>query len=247
MLPDWLFDYLVQLVDCPSWQGPISEFAKSRKDGFESANLARLHREFSNLIDGLLAAHLLDIEISDEVFSSIAEEIAVSNDPSLVPLKKTLFAAEDLEQFQILISELFSTVPSESRRSNLTQRVDNELGSESPHSLITSVALDPLAHAPNANSPKAEGLAPHRIASQIELRTIPEGSMMVDKNLRLSAANKISAEELARRLERLKVLKAGLKTSPESRKVTSESAPKIEEDPSNSLARSLLSEFNQSK
>ena len=199
MLPDWLKDFLIQLPSAASWNQPIAEFVESVRDSFEtSPHLA--HREFSLLIDGLLVAHLIELEISAEDFDGLSHEIANSADVRLKPLRQYLEAGGD---FQVFASLMAVEIP------RLPPKVPGTPPSNI--SLVTSVALDPLSQAPSLPALAVSAKLSKRSPSGSELPAIPEykpAAIIAHPVLPSEVTKKaLTTEEISRRLERLQNLK----------------------------------------
>jgi hypothetical protein len=185
MLSDWLKDFLIQLADAPSWLGPLAEFLESVRDSYEgSPHMA--HREFSMLVDGLLVAHLLELDISADDYDGLSYEIVHSTDVRLKPLRRLLQSGDDFRSFSDFMNEELPLLP---------QRVPGS--PQSGLSLVTSVALD-LSPAPVLEQ------------SVFELPAISEIKMTHNSGLDaplVSVKQPLSQEEISRRLERLQNLK----------------------------------------
>lgn len=95
----------------PSWNEPLTAFITSHCtmfDNFEEENkheYITVHNEFKNLVDNLLAAHLLEVEISPEDFEKQLLESGLIEDPRLQQVVGQLMAAEDFMTFKTMMVE----------------------------------------------------------------------------------------------------------------------------------------------
>merc|ERR1719277_1072912 len=85
----WLTDYVVQFLVGPSWTGPIEQFIDERCVFFDLPNpddnkleYTEIHNEFKQLVDSLIAAALVDVDVTPEAFAA-AFEANAAIDPRL--------------------------------------------------------------------------------------------------------------------------------------------------------------------
>merc|ERR1719352_186251 len=68
---EWLGDYVLQFLKSPSWAVPVMQFIDENCMVFDDEEenkleFTELHNKFKQLVDSLLAAHLLEIGITAE-------------------------------------------------------------------------------------------------------------------------------------------------------------------------------------
>lgn len=103
---EWLGDYVVAFLKSPSWTSPIEAFIRANVSVFNGSDLednkleyTSLHTAFKNLIESLLAAHLLDVDVSPDEFAEIFEACCW-NDARLEPVAAQLASVDDFLVFK---------------------------------------------------------------------------------------------------------------------------------------------------
>lgn len=71
---DWISDYVLTFMKSPTWVAPIAQFVDERCIIFSADEENKLeyticHNEFKDLIDSLLAAHLMELSVTAEQFA----------------------------------------------------------------------------------------------------------------------------------------------------------------------------------
>merc|ERR1712107_823406 len=77
-------------------------------DNFQEENkheYVEVHLEFKNLVDSLLTAHLLEVDIDPEEFEKKVFESGLAEDPRLQQIVSQLTAAEDFMVFKNMMVE----------------------------------------------------------------------------------------------------------------------------------------------
>mmetsp|Transcript_19716 Transcript_19716/g.38638 ORF Transcript_19716/g.38638 Transcript_19716/m.38638 type:complete len:241 (-) Transcript_19716:142-864(-) len=99
-------DVLVQITRAPTWNQPVGEFTKTKCvafDNFEEENkheYSQIHNEFRELVDSLLTAHLLEVDMDPDQFEKDIESSNVAEDPRFKNFISQLMAAEDFLLFK---------------------------------------------------------------------------------------------------------------------------------------------------
>jgi len=103
---EWLGDYVVAFLKSPSWTSPIEAFIRANVSVFNGSDLednkleyTSLHTAFKNLIESLLAAHLLDVDVSPDEFAEIFEACCW-NDARLETVAAQLASVDDFLTFK---------------------------------------------------------------------------------------------------------------------------------------------------
>jgi len=102
----WLVDMIVQMVNSPSWNEPIDAFVAEKCLIFDNLEeemkheYMELHQEFGGLVESLLAAHLLEVDISPEDFERQVMESGLKDDERMQRVVLQLIAAEDFLEFR---------------------------------------------------------------------------------------------------------------------------------------------------
>eukprot|EP00746_Dinoflagellata_sp_MGD_P118882 gnl/MRDRNA2_/MRDRNA2_54931_c0_seq1.p1 gnl/MRDRNA2_/MRDRNA2_54931_c0~~gnl/MRDRNA2_/MRDRNA2_54931_c0_seq1.p1 ORF type:complete len:228 (+),score=66.61 gnl/MRDRNA2_/MRDRNA2_54931_c0_seq1:82-765(+) len=105
----WLVEFVLQFMQSPSFNDPLQAFVDekcSSFDDFEEENkleYQELHNEFKNLVDNLLAAHLLEVDVSPEDFEQKILNAGLADNPALASVMSKLLAAEDFIVFKGLM------------------------------------------------------------------------------------------------------------------------------------------------
>eukprot|EP00927_Polykrikos_kofoidii_P058084 TRINITY_DN52410_c0_g1_i1.p1 TRINITY_DN52410_c0_g1~~TRINITY_DN52410_c0_g1_i1.p1 ORF type:complete len:254 (-),score=74.77 TRINITY_DN52410_c0_g1_i1:63-749(-) len=102
----WLVDMVVQFMRSPTWKKPLNDFIGEKCtmfDNFQEENkheYVEVHQEFKTLVDDLLAAHLLELDISPEVFEQQCLESNLIDDPRMKQIVDKLAAADNFLSFK---------------------------------------------------------------------------------------------------------------------------------------------------
>lgn len=82
---EWLEDYVLQFVKSRSWADPIESFIEDKCSIFDVSNQEEnkleytiVHNEFKEIVESLLVAHLLDVDVSPEAFAAAFESNALA-------------------------------------------------------------------------------------------------------------------------------------------------------------------------
>eukprot|EP00437_Effrenium_voratum_P040467 CAMPEP_0181483608 /NCGR_PEP_ID=MMETSP1110-20121109/45517_1 /TAXON_ID=174948 /ORGANISM="Symbiodinium sp., Strain CCMP421" /LENGTH=132 /DNA_ID=CAMNT_0023609341 /DNA_START=45 /DNA_END=439 /DNA_ORIENTATION=- len=100
----WLVDMIIQFMHSPSWNDPINAFIAERCTSFDNFEeemkheYMELHNEFRGLVDNLLTAHLLEVDISPEDFEKQVMESGLAQDERMQRLVSQLVAAVKMQQ-----------------------------------------------------------------------------------------------------------------------------------------------------
>ncbi|CAK9110165.1 Cilia- and flagella-associated protein 36 (Coiled-coil domain-containing protein 104) [Durusdinium trenchii] len=104
--PAWLVDMIIQFVSSPSWNEPINSFVAEKCVIFDNLDdemkheYMECHQEFSGLVESLLAAHLLEVDIAPEDFERQVMESGLKDDERMQGVVSQLMAAEDFLTFR---------------------------------------------------------------------------------------------------------------------------------------------------
>lgn len=107
----WLVDMVVQFMHSPSWNEQLATFINDKCtmfDNFEEENkheYVEVHSQFKALIDNLLTAHLLEVDILPEDFERQCIEAGLAENPRLQQVVSQLIAAEDFITFKQMMIE----------------------------------------------------------------------------------------------------------------------------------------------
>lgn len=102
----WLIDILIQIMRSPSWNESLNTFINEKCvlfDNFQEENkheYSEVHNEFRSLVDNLLTAHLVQIDIDIPDFEQQIIESGLVDDPRLQQVVSQLMAAEDFVSFK---------------------------------------------------------------------------------------------------------------------------------------------------
>lgn len=105
----WLVDILIQIMRSPSWNESLNTFINEKCvlfDNFQEENkheYSEVHQEFRSLVDNLLTAHLVQIDIDIPEFEQQIVESGVVDDPRLQQVVSQLMAAEDFVSFKSMM------------------------------------------------------------------------------------------------------------------------------------------------
>lgn len=103
---EWLGDYVMQFLKSSSWTKPIEEFISKNCIFFDLTDpeenkleYTGIHTEFKGIIESLLAAHLLDVDVSPDEFAVVFESCC-KNDVRLAPVAAQLASVDDFLVFK---------------------------------------------------------------------------------------------------------------------------------------------------
>eukprot|EP00440_Ansanella_granifera_P016017 gb/GFBE01017401.1/.p1 GENE.gb/GFBE01017401.1/~~gb/GFBE01017401.1/.p1 ORF type:complete len:246 (+),score=86.37 gb/GFBE01017401.1/:1-738(+) len=102
----WLVDMVIQFMHSPTWNEPLNGFIAEKCvmfDNFEEEmkhEYVEVHNEFRGLVDNLLTAHLLQVDIAPDDFEKQVLESGLSEDPRMQRVVSQLIAAEDFMAFK---------------------------------------------------------------------------------------------------------------------------------------------------
>lgn len=104
---EWLSDYIIGFLKSPSWVTPVMEYIEQHCIIFDSEAENKLeytakHKEFKALIDGLLAAHLLEVSIGEEEFQQFIQA-GLANKSLHHILVEQLLAVDDFLTFKAMM------------------------------------------------------------------------------------------------------------------------------------------------
>lgn len=107
---EWLSDYVLAFLKSPTWVTPIAQFVDERCIIFDSEDENKLeytecHNEFKDLIDSLLAAHLLELSVTREQFEAFCQN-GLTNNPALHRvLVEQLLSVDDFLTFKAMMTK----------------------------------------------------------------------------------------------------------------------------------------------
>eukprot|EP00930_Biecheleria_cincta_P085261 TRINITY_DN74668_c0_g1_i1.p1 TRINITY_DN74668_c0_g1~~TRINITY_DN74668_c0_g1_i1.p1 ORF type:complete len:261 (-),score=70.31 TRINITY_DN74668_c0_g1_i1:174-908(-) len=166
----WLVDMVIQFMHSPTWNDPINAFTSEKCTSFDNFQeemkheYMEIHAEFRNLIDNLLTAHLLQVDISPEDFEQQVMDSNLADDPRMQRVVSQLVAAEDFVAFQKMMVE---------QHIKMQQQAEGNYQELSPED--ESAANDAaIAAAIAADAAAAEGaIAQHRAAAAAAAAAAP--------------------------------------------------------------------------
>lgn len=107
---------MISIMHAQTWNEPLTAFIAQKCtmfDNFEEENkheYVQVHNEFKSLVDNLLAAHLLEVDIMPEEFEKQLVESGLVDDPRLQQVVQQLMAAEDFMTFKTMMVERHTTM-----------------------------------------------------------------------------------------------------------------------------------------
>lgn len=104
---EWLADYIIGFLKSPSWVTPVMEYIEQHCVIFDTEAENKLeytlkHNEFRALIDGLLAAHLLEVSIGEDEFQQFIQD-GLANKSLHHILVEQLLSVDDFETFKAMM------------------------------------------------------------------------------------------------------------------------------------------------
>mmetsp|Transcript_60079 Transcript_60079/g.127271 ORF Transcript_60079/g.127271 Transcript_60079/m.127271 type:complete len:263 (-) Transcript_60079:347-1135(-) len=106
-----IVDMVIQFMRSPGWTEPIETFINehcTKFDNFEEENrheFAEVHNEYKNLIDTLLTAHLLEVDIDPEDFEKRVMNSGLGEDHRFQQVVAQMAAADDFVTFKNMMVE----------------------------------------------------------------------------------------------------------------------------------------------
>lgn len=106
----WLSDYIFYIFKSPSWAVPIANFVDERCIIFDDEEENKFeytscHNEFKALVDGLLAAHLLELSITPEHFENFCRTGLPEQSQLHTLLVEQLLGVEDFLMFKAMMTK----------------------------------------------------------------------------------------------------------------------------------------------
>eukprot|EP00425_Heterocapsa_triquetra_P044523 CAMPEP_0195087416 /NCGR_PEP_ID=MMETSP0448-20130528/27261_1 /TAXON_ID=66468 /ORGANISM="Heterocapsa triquestra, Strain CCMP 448" /LENGTH=219 /DNA_ID=CAMNT_0040120977 /DNA_START=89 /DNA_END=745 /DNA_ORIENTATION=- len=144
---EWLSDYVLAFLKSPTWVSPIAQFVDERCIIFEHVEENKLeyticHDEFKELIDSLLAAHLLELSIMPEQFQQFCVTGLGGNRSLHRVLVEQLLSVDDFLTFKAMMV-----------------RRNTDLFREALKTMDNGESLDDAAVGPSAADPAAASCA----------------------------------------------------------------------------------------
>mmetsp|Transcript_52598 Transcript_52598/g.125618 ORF Transcript_52598/g.125618 Transcript_52598/m.125618 type:complete len:229 (+) Transcript_52598:80-766(+) len=115
----WLIDLVADVMRSPSWNEPLQIFIAEKCilfDNFQEENkheYVEVFNAFKALIDDLLAAHLLEVDITPEEFEKQCVEGGLLEDPKLKEVMGPFMAAEDFVAFKNMMIDQHAAMQSQ--------------------------------------------------------------------------------------------------------------------------------------
>ncbi|CAE7676999.1 cfap36 [Symbiodinium microadriaticum] len=126
-----LSDYVLSFLKSPSWVAPIAQFVDEQCIIFEDEEENKLeytecHNEFRQLIDNLLAAHLLELDVSNEQFEQFCQTGLSTNSTLHRVLVEQLLAVDDFLIFKAMMTKRNADLYREAQRRVDAGQLDEE-------------------------------------------------------------------------------------------------------------------------
>lgn len=107
--PDWLSDYVVSVLQSPTWVIPIARFVDERCEIFDDADENKLeytmcHGEYRNLVMELLSSHLSEVSVTPEQFSRFCQRGLSQNEQLHRALVEQLLSVDDFLTFKAMMA-----------------------------------------------------------------------------------------------------------------------------------------------
>jgi hypothetical protein len=105
----WLEDYVLQFVKSRTWADPIETFIADKCSIFDVQNIEEnkleytiVHEEFTEMVESLLVAHLVDVDVSPEQFATAFESsvAAAKSDSALNAVVSQIVSVGDFIAFK---------------------------------------------------------------------------------------------------------------------------------------------------
>merc|ERR1719162_40168 len=110
---DWLEDYVLQFMKSPSWAGPIQHFIDEKCSIFEVTDIDEnkleytiVHNEFNEIVESLLVAHLVDVDVTPDQFATAFEAsvLAAQSDSGLSAIVSQIVSVSDFAVFKQMMT-----------------------------------------------------------------------------------------------------------------------------------------------
>jgi len=145
---EWLSDYVIGFLKSPSWVTPVMEYIDQHcivfdTDDENKLEYTRKHNEFRALIDGLLAAHLLEVSISSEEFEQFLHA-GLANKSLHHILVEQLLAVDDFITFKAMMIKRNNELQMQAfqQLEKDQQRAVQEVANDLVDSVTQSVAIE---------------------------------------------------------------------------------------------------------
>mmetsp|Transcript_41351 Transcript_41351/g.74815 ORF Transcript_41351/g.74815 Transcript_41351/m.74815 type:complete len:230 (+) Transcript_41351:86-775(+) len=161
----WLIDLVADVMRSPSWNEPLQTFITEKCvlfDNFQEENkheYVEVFNAFKTLVDDLLAAHLLEVDITPEEFEQQCVDGGLLEDPKLKEVMGPFMAAEDFLTFKNMMIDQHAAMQSQAEETFKEAAVAEAAVAQ----LAASHAVEARAPAPASVLPTA---APVRPAAQ---------------------------------------------------------------------------------
>jgi len=148
----WLIDMMITIMRAPTWNEPLQAFISEKCimfDNFEEENkheYVTVHNEFKSLVDNLLAAHLLEVDISPEEFERQLVESGLVEDPRLQQVVGQLMAAEDFTHFKQMMVERHTNMQQQAEY-NYNQLAGQDMAADEAAAIAASIESAQAAQA----------------------------------------------------------------------------------------------------
>eukprot|EP00928_Gymnodinium_smaydae_P050032 TRINITY_DN3364_c0_g1_i1.p1 TRINITY_DN3364_c0_g1~~TRINITY_DN3364_c0_g1_i1.p1 ORF type:complete len:272 (+),score=70.50 TRINITY_DN3364_c0_g1_i1:76-816(+) len=196
----WLVDLLVQFTHTPSWTNPLKAFIDEKCiifDNFEEENkheYVEVHKDYKDLVDNLLAAHLLEVDILPEDFERQCQEAGLTEDPRLQEVLGQLLAAEDFLSFKQLMVE---THTNQQLQAENTYKAFTEAEQMAAAEQAVAMAELAAAQASRAGAPPAPPAPPPPLPSANARAAMAPATSQVSPHRLEGGADPTDAEERA--------------------------------------------------
>jgi len=110
MTNEWLEDYVMQFMKGPSWTVPVGTFVETHCSIFDVTagveenkfEYTDVHNEFKEIVESLLVAHLLDVDVTPDQFAAAIEAnvLAAKADSRLDMIVSQIVAVGDFAVFK---------------------------------------------------------------------------------------------------------------------------------------------------
>jgi hypothetical protein len=138
----WLYDFVLQVLQAPTWSVPVMEFIDSNCGIFDSGDENKLvytdiHERFCRLIETLLESHLADIGLTSEDFAAVCAAAPRGSGLGKIVFEQ-LMSATDFLTFKALMrkrnSELELEAIRELQRKSSSAKQSNHYDNKEPPS-----------------------------------------------------------------------------------------------------------------
>jgi hypothetical protein len=138
----WLYDFVLQVLQAPTWSVPVMEFIDSNCGIFDSGDENKLvysdiHERFCRLIETLLESHLADIGLTSEDFAAVCAAAPRGSGLGKIVFEQ-LMSATDFLTFKALMrkrnSELELQAIRELQQKSSSAKQSNQYDNKEPPS-----------------------------------------------------------------------------------------------------------------